>query len=441
MTATTTHPDLTEIVPTGDGTATLQLHFHAGQHAAHTSTKRFVLVLAGTQSGKTSYGPHWLLQEMQRCGPGDYGVVTPTFTLLELKALPEFKRLFVETLRLGEYVGSPVRVFRVSDEGARRLFGNVPAVPTQVFFGHAQDPDSLESATYKGVWLDEAGQKKFRRASWEAIQRRIGLHQGRALLTTTPYDLGWLKSLFYDPWEASGRNHPEIDVITFPSIANPRFSRDEFERARRVLPRWKFRMFYLGQFERPAGLIYDCFDDASHVLPTFAIPDTWRRFVGADFGGVNTAAVFLAEEQNEKGTATGRYIAYREYLAGGRTAKEHATIWKHNEPKAPRVIGGAKSEGQWRQEFSAAGLPIGEPLVSDVEVGIDRVYGAIKEGKLLVMSHLTGLLEQLRTYSRVLDERGEPTPAIEDKETFHYLDALRYIGTRLFRPTKGGGLI
>lgn len=437
----TSNPDLVEIVETGNGTARLEQHFHVGQVAAFHSTKRFVLVLAGTQGGKTSFGPHWLFREMQLCGPGDYGVVTPTFTLLELKALPEFKRLFVDTYGLGEYTGSPVRVFRVSDHGAMRLFGHIPETPTHVFFGHAQDPDSLESATYKAVWLDEAGQKKFRRGSWEAIQRRIGLHQGRALFTTTPYDLGWLKSELYDPWLASGRDHPEIDVVNFPSIANPRFSRDEFQRMRRILPPWKFKMFYLGQFERPAGLIYGCFDETTHVVEPFPIPESWRRYAGADFGGVNTAAVFLAEERDDHNNPTGAFIAYREYLAGDRTAKEHVAVWKHGEPRSPVVIGGAKSEGQWRKEFTAAGLTISEPLVSEVEVGIDRIYGAIKLDRLRVFSSLTGLREQLRTYSRVLDERGEPTEAIEDKETYHYLDALRYVGSSVFRPSSRGGLL
>lgn len=441
MLATTSPPDLVTVEPLGNGHARLDLHFHAGQLAAYNSTKRFVLVLAGTQSGKTSFGPHWLLREIQQCGPGDYGVVTPTFPLLETKALPEFKRLFEETMQLGDYTGSPIRVFRVSDVGAKRLFGYEPTVPTQIFFGHAQDPDSLESATYKAVWLDEAGQKKFRRGSWEAIQRRIALHQGRALLTTTPYDLGWLQSDFYDPWAAAGGDHPEIDVINFPSIANPRFSRDEFERARRVLPHWKFKMFFLGQFERPAGLIYSVFDETKHVVNDFPIPETWKRYGGADFGGVNTAAVFLAEERDKDNAPTKRFIAYREYLAGDRTAREHVAVWKHGEPKPPTMIGGAKSEGQWRKEFAAAGLAIGEPLVSDVEVGIDRVYGAMKQGQLIVFRSLTGLREQIRTYSRVLNEKGEPTTEIEDKETFHYLDALRYIGSSVFRPGTRGGLI
>lgn len=432
MIATLAAPTFRET--TDDGR--LRWHFHPGQLKAWDATERFVLVLAGTQSGKTSFGPPWLLREIQEQGPGDYLIATPTFTLLELKCLPEFKWLFESTMKLGKYVGGPVRKFTFTPEGANRLFGYWPSIPTTVYFGHAQDPDSLESGTFKGAWLDEAGQKKFRRASWEAIQRRLSLNQGRVLLTTTPYDLGWLKSEFYDRHE---RGEPDVEVVNFESIDNPAFPQAEWDRMLNSLPAWKFNMFYRGRFTRPAGLIFDCFDEAQHVIPRFEIPEAWMRFQGSDFGGVNTAALFLAEERNDDGP-TGRYIAYREYLAGGRTATEHAAAWKKGEPRTPRAIGGSKSEGQWRKEFAAAGFPIGEPPVSEVEVGIDRLYAGIKQGKLLVMDHLTILREMLRTYSRVLDDRGEPTEAIEDKETYHVLDAGRYIGAWLFRPPARGGL-
>src|SRR5690606_8383765 len=99
---------------------TLRFHFHAGQWRAWESERRFVCVLAGTQGGKTEFGPTWLYREIQRRGPGDYLIVTPTYPLLELKALPVFRRLFEETLRLGRYVGSPSRKFTFNADGAAR---------------------------------------------------------------------------------------------------------------------------------------------------------------------------------------------------------------------------------------------------------------------------------------------------------------------------------
>jgi hypothetical protein len=425
----------TDLATVDNGQMTLNLH--RGQQRAWLSKKRFVCVIAGSQSGKTSFGPHWLLEEIRRRGPGDYIVATPTFPLLEAKALPEFKRLFEGQLALGTYKASPTRQFTFSPAGERKIFGAEQDTPTIVRFGYAADPDSLESMTAKAGWLDEVGQKTFKLASWEAIQRRLALHQGRALLTTTPYSLGWLYDLIWLPWQLAKGNHPDIDVINFDSTMNPAFSKEEYDRIQASMPEWKFDMFYRGRFTRPAGMIYDCFDRAKHTMPRFTIPEHWERFAGADFGGVNTAGLFFAKELTDEGKATGRYIGYREYKAGSRTAKEHATEWRKGEPRTPTVYGGARSEGQWRNEFAAAGLPISAPSIIDVEVGIDRVYGGIKQDKFILFDDLHGTLDQLGTYSRPVDDHGEPLEGIVDKEQYHYLDAWRYIAIPLMSGLDG----
>jgi hypothetical protein len=410
----------------------LRIRLHAGQVRAWNSTRQIVAVIAGTQSGKTSMGPPWLWREIGRCGPGDYLVAAPTFPLLELKALPEFLDLFETKLQLGKYSGGAVRRFVFSPDGARRMFGRETAEPTRVYFGHASDPDSLEAMTVRAAWLDEAGQKAFRVGSWEAVQRRLAIHQGRALITTTPYDLGWLKQRIYDPWQAGDER---IDVIRFESIENPAFPRAEYDRARKELPRWRFDLYYRAIFTRPAGLIYDSFDPVLHVRPRFAIPATWPTHLGLDFGGVNTAGVFYAAEPG-----TQQLYAYREYKAGGRTAKDHARALTAGERRTPTCVGGSKSEGQWRDEFRAAGLPVLEPRITDVELGINRVYGAHARGEIIVFDDLTGYLDEKASYRRELDARDQPTEKIADKETFHYLDAERYIVGWL-RPGSDGPMI
>lgn len=339
--------------------------------------------------------------------------------MLEIKALPEFRRYFEHTLCLGSYTASPPRHFTFSPDGARRTFGALGDIPTQVFFGHADDPESLESATARAAWLDEAGQKRFRLGSFDAILRRLSLAQGRVLITTTIYDLGWLKQRLYDRWRAGDA---DVAVVQFDSTQNPAFPRAEFERAQRDLPAWKFKMFYQGQFERPAGLIYDSFDERIHVVPRFAIPAWWPRYIGLDFGGVHTAAMFYAEDPGH-----GTLYAYREYLEGGRTAAEHVSALLAGEPHITLAVGGSPSEGQWRSEFTAGGLPVRGPATSEVEVGINRVYGAHRRNEILVFSDLAGYLEEKLTYSRVLDAAGEPTEAIEDKHRYHRVDAERYV--------------
>lgn len=403
----------------------LIVNLHRGQQKAHDSRARFVVVTAGLQSGKTSYGPHWCLREAERAGPGDYLIATPTYPLLELKLLPEFRRLFEHQMQLGDYVASPYRRFIFSDDGMRRLFGDRYDVrrddQSRVLFGYAADPESLESSTCKWAWLDECGQKKFKLGSWESIQGRLSLARGRVLMTTSLYALNWLKMLV----DQAKHDH-SIQVVQFESVANPNFSRDEFERMRRTLPLWKFNLRYRGLFERPAGLIYACFDERKNLCPRFAIPATWPRFLGLDFGGVNMVGLFFAEEPKTK-----KLYAYRAYRAGSLESRQHVERLLKGEPMIPYCVGGSKSEDQWRKEFRAAGLPVRAPDITDVEVGIDRVYSAMNRGGIVYFDDLAAVLEEKRIYSRVLDEKGEPTDEIEDKSDYHFLDAERYIIGRI----------
>ena len=59
-------------------------------------------------------------------------------------------------------------------------------------------------------------------------------------------------------------------------------------------PTWKFDMFYRGLFTRPAGLIYDLFDDRICRISRedANIQSNWPRYVGHDFGPVNMAAIW-----------------------------------------------------------------------------------------------------------------------------------------------------
>jgi hypothetical protein len=393
---------------------------HPGQERAWNATARFIAVIAGSQSGKTSWGPLWLHREIQTCGPGDYLAVTATFPLLKLKMLTEFLKLFDSTLHLGTWhAGDKVFIFH----GGK----------TRVIFGSATHPNSLESATAKAAWLDEAGQDEFRLGSWEALLRRLALNQGRALLTTTPYNLGWLKQQVYDRWRAGD---PDYTVIQFPSVENPAFPVAEDERAKRTLPAWKYQMFYRGEFSRPAGLIYGDFvdlyrEEGGHKVRPFVIPPAWPRYGGIDFGAVHTARVLLAYDPTSD-----VYYLYSESLEGDKTTIEHvaAALSEVAGRNIQTWHGGAKSETQQRWDWAVAGLFMPEPLVWDVEAGIDRVISLFKEHRLYVFDSCTGILDELGSYSRVVDEVGQPTEEIKDKATYHRLDALRYVAAGLNPP-------
>lgn len=437
------------------------LHTHKKQRRAIESRAKRLLVLAGWQSGKSVIGAPWIAREMRERGPGNYLTAAPTFKLLEKSPVPMIKMFLGRMLGLGEVIGGAMGHFRVSEEGHKKLWGYGPFAdeeydednPTRIVFGHAENPDSLAAITAKAAWLDECGQKTFKRESHDEIRARLATTDGRILYTSRPYTFNWLKDDVYDRADRVRRktNLPQdegYEVVEFESIDNPSFSREDWHQAMATMPRWQFDMKYRGRFTRPAGAVYDCwrgwegpneYGEIGHIVPAFQPPKEWPRYVGIDFGSPNFAAVFLAEELDSDNKKTGRLVAYREYAPEeSKAINEHIAVMRSGEPGLPSAaVGGAKSEGNWRVQFAVDGYPVHQPDQPDVEVGIGRVYATIKEENLLVCNNCTRLIDDLNNYSREVDEAGNVLNDIMDKETYHRADSLRYICSWLRRGAPG----
>jgi hypothetical protein len=415
-----------------DSTGKVTLNFHPGQIKAWKSKKRFVFVLSGTQSGKTTFGPWFLWREIKECGGGDYLAVSPTYDLFKLKLLPEMLEVFVNILKIGRYYPSE-RIMEIADPrtgkfsaklSSDKMYARIILRSAEAGSKHGgAGVGGLESASAKAAWLDEAGMDTFSLEAWEAVLRRLSLSEGRILGTTTLYNYGWLKSEVFDRWKKGDEN---IDVIQFESIMNPAFPRSEYNRAFETLQTWKFDMLYRGIYSKPAGMVYPDFDTAIHVVAPFDIPSDWKRYVGIDPGAIHTALLWLAEDKEHE-----RYYIYRESLEGNLTTSEHVARAKAQGEHVARWIGGSKSEKQFRLDWKDAGIDVEEPFITNVESGLDKVTALLKDKRLLVFSTCRGLLDEFGRYSRKLDAKGEPTEQIENKSEFHHLDALRYIISNL----------
>jgi hypothetical protein len=409
-------PPFKERLPGGG----LRINLHAGQLKAHDSEARFPFITAGTQSGKTAYEPIWLAREIERKGPGDYYAVSATYDLLKLKLEQELIQHFVEELKWCTYKAAE-RVL-VSLNGQLRII-----------LRSADAAGGIESGTAKGAVFDECGHPRATREANEALMRRLSLAMGRCLYATTPYNLGWTKVDLYDRWLGGD---PNYEVIQFESIMNPCFPREEFERARATLPLWKFQMFYQGLYAKPAGLIYGNYEDryrelGGHLVKPFSVHSSWARYVGVDPGAVNCGRIWIAEDP-----ASYDLYAYRTLLGGGKTAPEMAREAIEYKEPVRWWLGGAKSEDAQRLDWQLGGVPLARPLITNLEAGIDRVIGLFKQRRLYIFDSLHALRAELGSYSRELDDLGEPTEKIADKQKYHLLDALRYVcsGFTIDRP-------
>ncbi len=395
----------------------LRVSFHDGQTLAWISKVRFVVICAGLQSGKTCFGVEWLKREVDTKGPGDYLAVSATFPLLELKLLPEFLDVFQDKLHLGRYYDSKKQF-----EYTRQK--------TRVVFGSATNPESIESATAKAAWLDEPGQKQFRRETHTAVEGRLSKYQGRILYTTTLYTYGWFKTEVID---ACMRHDPDYELIQFDSTMNPSFPVAEYERMKKKLPPWLFAMRYQGRYvDKPAGMVYSSFDSVRDSEQRFTIPSDMPVHIGIDFGLNNAAAVFYAQDRQ-----TGQFHLFDVYLPdGGKSVKERVDAFKEKTKGLTVVnwIGGNHAEEEIRQAYRAHGCPVMEPTEPRVATRIMKVYGMHSQGKIKVFSDMREYLDEKMSFSYELDENYQPNPdKIEDEGKYHLMSAEQYIMS-YFRP-------
>ena len=383
----------------------VQIRLHPGQSRAWKSNARFVAMIAGTGSGKSWFGPIWLYREIQKNPKDGFLVVSPTFPMFQRIVLPRTKE-FLDVVTGGEYRAGE-RIYYLPTGG-------------KIFFGSADNPFSLEGVHVMAAWMDEAGQMK--REAWDVALRRVGFHKGRVLLTTTPYNLGWLKTEVYDRWKAGDKDY---DVIQFASIENPAYPIEEFERAKATLPDWKFKMFYLGQFARPEGLVYQDFDPGKHVVEPFEIPVDWRRIIGVDFGYNNpTAAIWLAVNPD------GVVYAYREYYKRGKLPEESGNEIKQlSIDEKIELVVCDPSEPAGIEQYRRLGLPA-RPANNAVKEGIEAVITLMRSNRFFVFRGLVNLLDEIENYRWA--EKQEQLKDEPAKEYDHAVDALRYGVMALF---------
>lgn len=353
--------------------------------------------------------------------------------------LPAMLAVYEQILGIGRYWTGD-RIIELKDPVTGTFLANKSQDPMwgRIILRSADALGGLESSTAKGAWLDECGMDSFVFNAYKAARRRIALNRGRILMTTTLYNLGWVSSQIIDPAIIDGTqqfyslSNGEIDytdcekrdvcVIQFDSTLNPSFPKAEFEEQRELLPEEEFDMQYRGRKATRRFLIYDAFDPNKHICKPFIIPESWKRYIGLDFGGAHTACVYYAEDP-----ISHKLYAYREYLAGGRTIEDHVKQILSKEHSVPFCIAGSASEGQWRMEFGQWGLPCFKPAIVNVDLGINRVYAQHQLDAIIYFETLRGIIDEKGRYRRKRDINGIALDEIMDKNTYHFLDSERVL--------------
>ena len=383
----------------------MTLRPHAGQAPIITATQPVVAAIAGTGGGKTVVGMVTLQKWMMERPGEQWLAVEPTQDMLErilIRSAPDR----ISLLSLLQHV-DPSAHYHRGDRAIYSKFGTTLLMS-------ATHPESMEGVHVAGAWLDEAGQMS--KLAYETATRRVSYKGGQVLLTTTPYNRGWLYKNVYLPWQAGD---PDYLVSRFSSIANPRYPLEFYERNRRTMSEARFRMFHEGGFERPEGMIYQIWNEQTMSIPDFNIPEEWPKFGGLDYGYNHpTAAVRIAESPN------GVYYLYNCYRAREKLMAQHyAAIMTDCGSQVGRWYDDPAG-AQHSAEMRRLGLPV-TGANKQVQAGIDTVTELMATGRLKVFHSCKEWLQEIEGYvwnKQPNDEFSDQPLKIDDD----LMDATRY---------------
>ena len=369
--------------------------------------------IAGTGGGKTFFMLLWLHSRMEAFPGFGWLVAEPTYQMLAKVLLnsPDPNRL--DIIQYFEQAGHHPD-YIAGEKIVKTDFG-------MIYLASADNPDTMQGAAVRGVCLDEAGLMSLQ-AHETAFQRR-SMMAGQELLTSTPYNLGWLKT------EIADKAGDLIHVEKWRSADRPGFPLEEVENARRLLAPSIFKMRYEAAFERPEGLVYQDFDRQTHIVTGFEICNGWywlnhslhqMRWViaGLDWGYVAPGCILVLAEDNDKK----HYIIHEEYRTGltvdqwAVIAKNLKTQYKiekfYCDPAEPNDIA----------MFQKAGLPA-VAAENAVLPGINRVIEGWRVSSLFILTgQAPHLVDELESY-HWNDKSIKDAPV---KENDHACDALRY---------------
>lgn len=315
---------------------------------------------------------------------------------------------------------------------------------SRIWVAGLDKPGKVLSGEHDIIYVNQAEEASL--ADWEILTTRT---TGRAGHIPYPQTIGDCNPASSSHWILQREKQGHLTLFHSTHRDNPEIYdqetgelTEEGERRIGALDRLtgvrKLRLRH-GIWAAPEGAIYDVFDEEVHKVRSFPVGAAWPRAVGIDPAGAGRAAVWLAwDPQNQV------LNVYREHLIPfGSTVNRfagHLMEKSRNEPVFVWVCG-AKSERDWRTEFEAEGIPVVEPPISDVWVGIDRVYDLLRQNRLVIHDCCTELLSEMAEYHRQQDRSGEFVDRIENKERYHLLDALRVVVAWLTEPQETTELV
>lgn len=387
----------------GSGNTTKEYILHDGQRDIMLANARFKAAVAGTGGGKTVLGPLWIATQIERVRkerditkePIKGLVVAPTFPVMARATAPTLISTFADTDLQGKYVES-------------RNYYDLPGNLGRLWMLSADRPGGLEGGQFDFCWIDEGGQLKYE--AWIAIQGRLGQRMGPCLITTTPYGQNWLYHRFY---KRAKEGDPDYYIRQWPSILNPAYPKEEYERARTSMSSQRFAMRYDGDFVKLAGLVYP---DMDSCFKAFSKVPSGRHCGGIDFGW-NDPFCALAAVVDKNDIMHVWYERYKRFTPMHRHVKAlPENVLFYADATRPDSI----------NELRKGGIVIRANKIRDIMTGIDAVNSRVYTERLVIHTKCKALFAEQQEYS--YPEKDDEIIGDKPVGGFdHALDTLRYL--------------
>jgi len=384
-------------------------------HQAIEQGKRYILLLGGIQGGKSHCGvAETCIRAINyKAKPGsiDKGVswlVSPTYPM----------SLATENHFLNFMPKGLIRNKITRDRGWELFNGH------KIYIKTADDPEYLRGPSLHTIQLDEGAIMK--KMVWDICLGRVLATKGIILVTTTPKGKNWVYDELYLPYKRD--KDEDYYAIKMKSEENPILSKKDVDKLRKKYT-GKFAAQELdADFVQFEGLVFDAFDEETHICPPFSIPKNWHIWSAIDFGYNDPFCVlWFAKHPDKK-----RIYVIDEHYAERVLLKDHANIMRNAHPNC---ITNYKDPSAGQQAFELSSylgskyqlLNALNDIVPGIHVVNSKFANKLSDGlpELVIFSNCINLRKELGLYSYPSAESKNKGEKPIDAHN-HACDCLRY---------------
>lgn len=401
--------------------ATIQApKFGPGASKVFTTDARFIIAMGGQRGGKTTVGAYWdisqalqMREEMTPKGmkvtPPTGIICAPTYDQLNQATLYRFFEEFPSIRRYYQQYKKEINIPIAKDSDGKQM-------NSRILTRSLEDYDKLRGIKCWWIHMDEGDGAS--EAAWDVLEGRVADTRGKILVTSTIYRNSWINRKIYQPLRAGRRT--ETEIVTWPSIDNPAFPVEEWERLKKELDPIVFAREYESKFVFESGLVYGDILKYGVIDEVPEGVEMLATFYGLDYG-LNDPTVILFMGYGSDGC----WYVLQEY------GQEMMSVDAINDVlKANLQMYSSQYGAPWATYYDPAGgiaalsiAPDVFPIaaVKDIPNRITLVRNFIYQQRVFILSHNIKTIKEMSLYA------FDATRNLPIDRNNHFSDALGYV--------------